>query len=144
MSRPDLMNTCEKKWIHKIAQKGGKFIYNAGEQNNQHAKNTSGKTKNNFTEELFQLFLHACQRLRRESGSKCLALEMNWKQKKMLFRITPPWFSHTINNKSAFISSWKLFAAVDVCEIKVAWHSWIIIFGLHFLSITSMDAQFQS
>lgn len=109
----------------------------------QLAKNTSGKTKNNFTARTFPIIFACVQKIKkRASGGErearrhgnCLALEMKIESKAKDASASRHPYSRTINNKSAFISSWELFAAVDVCEIKVAWHSWIIIIIIFFLS----------
>lgn len=44
-------------------------IYLSRTKHTANGKNASGKTKNNFTEELFQLFLHACKRLKGKASN---------------------------------------------------------------------------
>lgn len=107
--------------------------YIACKEQSSEQKIQVAKLKTTLRPELFQLFLHACKRLRSESESEskrgarrqsnCLALEMKIESNAKDASASRHPCSRTINNKSAFISSWELFAVVDVCEIKVAWHS---------------------
>lgn len=101
--------------MHKRKNK----FYLLREQNIQWAKNTSGKTKNNFMEELFQLFLHACKRLRsgnargktRESASKQannLRVRNEMNSKYSSASRYP--YSLIINNKSRFYFELEIFS----------------------------------
>lgn len=102
-------------------------IYLSRTKHTANGKNASGKTKNNFTEELFQLFLHACKRLKGQREKRT-----NWNESKRFFRITLA-LVLIINNKSLLFQRRNIFPLLLTCyEINVSSvRLWILFLICH-------------